>query len=189
MLSFFVVIFDSWSIQRRQLQNTPLVDQFHSAYLSIALFCSVLIPSICSLRMQSIRIAEEQHRLSAFNMGSVNFEDWLIVVLLLTHYLSLLLNERRIFAYTSYRLMHRKRRICLFSAIAIQTRLRSVLFLFPLFVLTRFLGAPLAVTTLFPVLIAITIIRGSYVTRFYRRLYSIYQFIFRLAHNSKINRA
>jgi hypothetical protein len=170
LLSFFIVLFDSWSIQRRQLQKTPLVDKIYCKYLSIALFSSILIPSICSLRIQSYHISESISKYVQHEYIGYKIQDIFILLLLVAHYLVLLFNERRIFQYAKSRAMHSTCRVCSFSTVAIRARLHTTILLTIFYLIVLLAGAPAIILSFFPILLAFTILISKPKKKLYRQL-------------------
>ena len=117
-LSLFVIIFDSWSILRRQIQNAKFVDQFHIVCVLIALFSSILISVFFLNRLEIIIQSSLSYRGHPFAL----------LLLLALHYFSLLLPELKVFNYNSRSNLYQRKRVSSFAIKTIQRRGLVVLF-------------------------------------------------------------
>ena len=167
MFCVFLTTFDSWSIERRHLENAPVIDKRQGLYLSAGMFCSVLLPTIFLLRIESLHMVTFMYRLEEV--------DWLIAFLYVSHYLFLLRSEKRTHLYYSSRSMHRQARSSNFTVIAIRKRLYSSLLIAPIFVLLRETGAPIFISGLYPIILCMVIFDNSWMVALSKKIAIVFR--------------
>jgi len=149
MFSVFIICCDTWSFQRKQIQNMDTMDQLHSFYHGLGLFLIVAMPSIFIVRVDT--------------KFTINFKaedlltNWAIVITIFFVYILLLLAEKREHTFSSLKGNHRRKRINSFSMITLQRRLLFSVSIALLIIASRFFGAPQQIGVIYLPILAIRI--------------------------------
>ena len=162
ILGLFILLVDTWSLQRRQIQYVSAIDQQHCFYLALGLICAVFLPALVLIRMDDLGRTPSPLEVTA--------TDWLIVFSLITLYFELFLAEKRQYFLNAARQAHRKKRISFFSFNIIRRRLMFSIGLVPFFLYLRLIGSPFYIAALYiPILSTAILLESSSRARILRR--------------------
>jgi hypothetical protein len=160
MFSIFLICFDTWSFQRKQIKNMNTMDQLHSFYHGMGLFLIVAMPSIFTVRVDA--------RITRGFTAEDLMTNWAIVISLFLVYILLLASEKREHTFSSLKGHYRRKRINNFSIITLQRRLLFGFFVALLIFIAKLFGAPHQIVVIYLPIMAIKIMLDRTFRNFFR---------------------
>lgn len=147
----FLLVIDSWSIQRRQLETSPYIDAQSGLLISLGMFSSIMIQALIVLRIERMSI-------SGFSTALEGIE-FLIILMIFLHYMSIREIETRNLGYYHKKMMHRRKRTSSFSLNGINRRLTAAAIVTAIALMLRILNAPIYIFSLYSVALCISILK------------------------------
>ena len=167
ILSLFFVLFDSWSLLKFQINHSKYVDRFHCICLYMTLFSSLLI-SVFYLGRLDTAVNNDLHF-----TGELRSNPFPLLALLLIHYSSILLPELKLHKHSTRNLLHRTKRVSLFSVHALIRRI-YVLIIFSMLIFSSIhLGFYDTARVVFPIVYTLLLFFEKSILASFSRLFKI----------------